>query len=347
MAITSLNRRQFAALALASVLLAVFLGVARLYADGFFTGLFGDRPVFGVSILALLGIFAGLFLAVRRHGHQGFLVLWCRRFGHWNREEGRRNAWLRDIIVHATNGFALPVTISDRSVTSTGSISDNLEPLLVLLLLLPVTAVILWIVFQVPEGMLDNLLGFVVIMALFAAGWFFIILATEWFTSSFATYRDDPDRLRRKLRDIADRHYHHGDSFVIRCTDEDWQACVEAVLHESTLAIVDLSDATENLTWEIRRSLDLLGPARVLFIAESDSLDVPSLVHKPSPEETGVSATGNCTFLSYSRQRAQEERALYHERDNHHEPSANGPLAKALADSIRQWMQYAVQEKEA
>ncbi len=337
----SSTRRTVALIVIAILLLAVLGGAGYLYQGGFFADLFESWITLGVLVLALLSVPVGLYVAMRRHTHKGYLVVWCRRFGHWNKADGRRNSWLRDIIVHASSGFALPVTLSDKSVTTAKSISDHLEPPLVLLLMVLIYAAMIWLVFQIPDGTIDNLLGFVVIMAILGAGWTLIILATNWFMTSFATYRNDAENLRQRVRGIAERKYYRGDSFVVRCTDDDWQECVDAVLHESSFAILDITSTTVNVAWEIQRCLDSPGPDRVLFIEEVPHLETPSLTLDDLPEERSGVTTAPRIFLRYSARWADEERTVYLRRDDDHKDRELGPLALALSGSIRQWMEGA------
>jgi hypothetical protein len=335
----SSTRRTVALFVIAILVLAVISVAVYLYRDGFFADLFDSWIISGVVIVALLSVPVGLYLAMRRHTHKGYTVFWCRRFGQWDKADGRRNTWLRDIIINASSGFALPVTLSDSSVTGAKSISDHLEPLLVMLLMLLVYSAIIWLVFQIPDDNLDNLLGFVVIMAIFGAGWAIIILATNWFMTTFATYRSDAGKLRQRVRDIAKLKHHRGDSFVIRCTGDDWQECVDAVLHESSFAILDVTGTTANIAWEIRRCLDMPGPERVLLITEVPDLATTSLVLGAPSEVVDGITTAQCMFLRYSARRADEERAVYLRRDDGDKDRGLGPLAIQLSVSIRQWME--------
>lgn len=342
MALSSRKRRFLAVLVLGIVISVLVWVMQALDLGDLFTDLLDDPILTVVAVLALFGALLGVFQAVRRHRHQGHLVLWCRRFGHWDDIEGKRNEWLLEIVSRACAGFALPVTLSDRSVSAARSISKYLEVSLTLLLMLAVFVGMLGLL-SVDLGSQSKWVPIV----LSVLGMMLMVVVVNWLLTSFGTYRGEPDQMRAHVRNVAERGYHYGDSLVIRCTDGDWQACVEVLLQESSLVILDLTDATRHILWEIRRSLELLGPNRILFVQEVDRPGEPCLLTDEPPEGAESLASGPCTYLRYDRAQAQTERDAQRRRSQEgRESSISGPLAQKLEVMIGDWMKGAVHKNE-
>ena len=55
---------------------------------------------------------------------------------------------------------------------------------------------------------------------------------------------------------------------VLKCDDDIWRAVVDSALQRARVAVVDLSEPTDSVLWELGRALEHLGELGVLLTAE-------------------------------------------------------------------------------
>jgi len=307
-------------------------------------GLFLDPIVAAVSVLALVGATVSLAGGLKRHRTEGYSVLWCRRFGDHEATAGQRNIWTSAVLAKAAEGFALPVTLVDRSVDGAQSVSSGLQVPITLLVMFVATAGFLAVGLSLPDWLANSALGSFGIFALYIATMVGVGAGVGWLVSSFSTSREDPDGLRRLLATARQKKSFWGEKVVVRCTDDDWQACVGALIDECDFIILDVTETNLNVGWEIARSLEAKGGERVLFVREVDDGTAAALHRVPLSQVDSANAGGApdgqpVALLTWGAGWVQLERDAYlrHARED----DAIGVLAERsshLAELFRQWM---------
>src|SRR5262249_41213884 len=81
----------------------------------------------------------------------------------------------------------------------------------------------------------------------------------------FSRNRDDYRRLPHVLQRIE--HGKQRGATVIRVSDAHWQEAVRASLSAVDVAIIDLSQMTDNIAWEIEQAAQACGGEALVFIA--------------------------------------------------------------------------------
>lgn len=61
--------------------------------------------------------------------------------------------------------------------------------------------------------------------------------------------------------------------FAIRSSDEYWRACVELLLERADLALIDISEPSEALQWEVSQCLERM-PGRTILLAAEDQREI-------------------------------------------------------------------------
>lgn len=249
-----------------AVLIALASGFVFLWNDGFFDG--GDPTwwilggLFALGLLPLLGRFF-------RRRNRDVIVLWCRRFSKPDLEVGRRNRWIWAVITEACRDLAVPVTLRDRSLAGSQSAGRAVQNPLAILLILVATPLWLWgmlAVFSLVEGSTPEAIACLVGLAVYIGMFRVIGSLTIFLTGTLATFDGNPGKIEKRLDRIRKMRFSRNEMDVIRCTDEMWQACVLAVLGRSDCVIIDNVDCSENIEWEIRRSIEAVGKARVFML---------------------------------------------------------------------------------
>lgn len=116
-----------------------------------------------------------------------------------------------------------------------------------------------------------NVLALLLIVLLTAAAF---MLATLLFMTiaalagpigaAFARNRDDFARLPQHLKAI-DKGKRKG-ATVLRISDDNWKEAVSLALRSTDVAIIDLTDVSENVAWELEKAAKTPGGERIVFI---------------------------------------------------------------------------------
>ncbi|HUF28736.1 MAG TPA: hypothetical protein VMM18_17275 [Gemmatimonadaceae bacterium] len=197
------------------------------------------------------------------------LLVWLRRFR--PSYEGRFR--FHRALAEACSGLVYPVTIQDRSYRS--SLIDGftgrgwfIAPLAFL------TAMAAMLVAVVPLAMASapvETFLLVVIILYIATGWAAVRLTRRL---GYRAYRGPDARLQvaTDLDRVKQGRRAGGLGVeVMQCDDEVWQDVVREALLRADVVIIDVSELTEHLRWEIRQALDILSPERVIFARERES----------------------------------------------------------------------------
>lgn len=307
-------------------LIALGSGFLFLWNDGFFNG--GD-PIWwvlgGLFALGLLPL-AGRFL---RQRNEGIIVLWCRRFSKPDLEVGRRNRWIWAVITEASRDLAVPVTLRDRSFAGSQSAGRSLQNPLAILLILVATPLWLWgmlNVFDLVEGSTPEAIACLLGLAVYIGMFRVIGALTVFLTGTLATFDGNPGEIEKRLDRIRKRRFSRNEMDVIRCTDELWQACVLAVLGRSDCVIIDNVDCSENIEWEIRRSIETVGEDRVFMLLRE-----------------GASPPAEVTPVPVNLEKAEaeiEELSVTWGEDDFGEAVELGDFGRELAEQLRDKLQF-------
>lgn len=89
---------------------------------------------------------------------------------------------------------------------------------------------------------------------------------------------------------------------VIRCDDDFWREVVELALSNADIALVDVTEITENLKWEIEQSIQKLEPeAVILLFAHSKGLgnELPMSIEQEVASMIGKKNFLRCQVFTY------------------------------------------------
>lgn len=260
-----------------------------------------DDQLAALFMGAIVLVFAYLFTMVARWTYsatraaltpQRIQVMWLRRFGSEGGEAFQTSRVIDRLARHGVSAL----TLQDREVQlSFEQRRNRLAPVFWLLfapiaLLLGFGAVHSWRDVQTRAEQwrptADNLgdaigeaigqaLGSafaLVLIALLTAAAF--MLATLLFMAiaalagpigaAFARNRDDFTRLPQHLRAI-DKGKRKGAS-VLRIRDDHWKEAVSLALRSTDVAIIDLTDVSANVAWELEKAVQTPGGERIVFI---------------------------------------------------------------------------------
>jgi hypothetical protein len=92
--------------------------------------------------------------------------------------------------------------------------------------------------------------------------------------AAFARKRDDFARLPQHLK-ATDKGKRKG-ATVLRISDDHWKEAVSLALRSTDVAIIDLTDVSENVAWELEKAAQTPGAERIVFIcADAGARSLP------------------------------------------------------------------------
>jgi hypothetical protein len=197
------------------------------------------------------------------------LLIWLRRF----RPTYGKRFRFHTALAEACSGLAYPVTIQDRSYSSTmlGSFFGRgwfVLPVAFLAFMIGmVTMAILSIVF-LPGDISELSFGIGVVL-LFVLTLYLTIKAYRRLGYKFYGGQDASLQVVNELDSIKSgkRRIFRGVD-VFKCENDVWQDVVAAALSKADIAVIDVSEVTENLEWEISKAFESLFQDRIIFVLE-------------------------------------------------------------------------------
>jgi MFS family permease len=255
-------------------------------------------------ILAFAAVFCFLFFIVARWTYDGVRsaltpqrvqAMWLRRF---HSERGR---FRTSRVVDRLSRYGVSaLTLQDRDVQLSFEQRRNRLAPMFWLLFIPIALVVAWLMWNgwqtaqadimdlEPTGDLRQAIGqvlgamivFIFVGVLFVAGFFIAILATVLLVmliaaisgpvgAMFSRNRDDYKQLPSLLK-----RFHRGKrrgSTVLRISDANWRDAVTSGLSAADVAIIDLSDVSEHVAWEIAEAAKACTPSGLVFICRDDA----------------------------------------------------------------------------
>lgn len=255
----------------------------------------------GYLVLGLIALFALLFFIVARWTFdavrsgltpQRVQAMWLRRFQ--SERDGFRTSRVIDRL--SRHGVAA-LTLQDRDVQLSFEQRRNRLAPMFWLLFIPVTLIVAWLmwngwqaaradIMDLPQAeslqqgigqVIGAFIALIAVAMLFIVGFFFAIMATMLVVmliaalsgplgAMFSGKRDDFRRLPKLLRRIQRGKGRRGAS-IVRISDENWRAAVCASLGAVDVAVIDVSDVSEHVAWEIGEAVKACGRNALVFIA--------------------------------------------------------------------------------
>ena len=219
-----------------------------------------------VAQLAVQSVGAGSpifgFLIYLRMVRPGRLLMWLRRF----RSDYHTRLRFHSCLWRASRALVTPATLQDQSFRSslmTGFVRAWLFwPL----------ALVGWIVGLFPLSLLVFQAGVASGLALLAV---IIVWTTAYGFLAFYLVRrlgwrtfKDLDALELSVRRLRGGSGVPFGIDVVRVADAIWRKAVSSALQRSDLVVVDVTDPTQNLLWELEDAIRTLGPHRVVLARE-------------------------------------------------------------------------------
>jgi hypothetical protein len=195
------------------------------------------------------------------------VVLVLRRFGKRNKDVQH----LADSLGEACSGLATPLTIQDQSFEGPIPIGSQLLKLVVLPL--AVSAVVL-VTIQAAltltaSAQLDTTVAWAAVLSALVTWW-----GGSRLIIRYGVYRGDRHNYVAILESLftrvgAAKHRYVG-TIVMQFSDDCWQEAIELCLKRAHGAIIDVTDMTDNLAWEIRKTFALL-PSEAILVTWDNS----------------------------------------------------------------------------
>lgn len=99
--------------------------------------------------------------------------------------------------------------------------------------------------------------------------------------------RDDFGKLPRILARV--QHGKQRGATVVRVKNEHWQSAVTLGLGAVDVAVLDLTDVSESITWEFAQAMEIVGRSALVFICRTDEL---RSAHLPDAAKRAFEAAG-------------------------------------------------------
>jgi hypothetical protein len=277
----------------------------------------------GYIWLAAIAVFAFLFFVIARWTYdsvqsaltpQRVQAMWLRRF------HTERGGFRTSRVIDRLSRYGVsPLTLQDRDVQLSFEQRRNRLAPIFWLLFIPVAlavAYLLWNGWQAAQAdimdmppaqdlrtgvgqVIGAFVGLIAVAMLFILGFFAAILATVVAVMLIAALtgpigaalsrnRDDFKKLPALLGHF-DKGKRRG-AVVLRISDDNWRAAVTSSLAAADVAIIDLSDVSDHVAWEIAEAAKACGTSGLVFICREGvklSNDAREIVRRTLGREPG------------------------------------------------------------
>ncbi len=200
------------------------------------------------------------------------IVVWLRKF----HQTGRSRTPFHRVLRKACAGLGVPITVRDTRFPA--SFMMALGRLLLVTPMLAIGLELFWAFsLFVLISWFGNLPGGFVLAfglslaATAAVGWFVYGLVVKSRGVIAIGGSDAPERTRRLLDGIERRPYAYPGFVVLKTTDEHWQDVLRLTIKRASVVIVDVSETSSNVEWEIGTALELHQPERLILAQGIDS----------------------------------------------------------------------------
>ena len=225
-----------------------------------------DIRVYITSLLCIAG--PAVFYRERNLSRRtGYVILWLRRF------HRREQKPFQKVLDEACMYTCMPITIQDTSLRN--SINFGLGRLAPFLW---GSMVILVVIGMVPTtAILRDEIAIVMSLSL-AVG----MIAANWLGYLKFREEDSAESLIRLVEKIRRGKVRNGGVLVLRCQDSFWRSVVQESLRRVDAVVVDVSEPSENVIWELRTALSLRSPEGILLACARENVtqtEMPEAIH--------------------------------------------------------------------
>jgi hypothetical protein len=232
------------------------------------SAMFGILEIFelhDIGGLSILVFFLSFFILSTSFMRKDRFVLWLRHFQERDQHQLRLNIplfWCSDLFI--------PITLRDSSFgASIGSAYFRLAsrglflfPIVVMPMFFLISLVLILVISRL-DFLSDKIIPLLVIIAFLLS---IVPVVTYlyikrksfglpgWYQLSILSPTLQVDFIINKT---LQRGYPFADSVIIQCPDEVWREVVKFVVEKSSIVLIDVSELTDNLIWEIETSLGM------------------------------------------------------------------------------------------
>jgi len=271
----------------------------------------GDFAIFGI-----LYVFWGTVRGDRP-------VLWLRRF-HVQRKGGLR---FGRILEKAASGFGFAITVQDSIVKR--SLDMGAAGLQVLFCLMLVVMYVLLLAFRTLFGDHD-LLPILLFIAVPAAVCLPIFLRNLVIDLKPENAQRKVLKLMRKIERKSG--WHTSGVFLIRCGESFWRQVVELCIQSAAVVVIDVTEISENVIWELQTALRLLGPGSIVLaygVDEGSAKEFPASRRNELVSSTAGDWFEQAHIYLYPRLKSQLNEEQWHSRKQ-----VTEDLRRLLAEGI-------------
>lgn len=241
----------------------------RLLVDQLAPGTVHDLLRLAGDVVLCSSVVLGLRAYARALPSAGVIV-WLRRF------HARRSKVFGALLERAATGVGHPLTLQDSSYSASytaASARSGVRIVGLILLWLPGALLVSLLVFAAFGPSSDGVL--VIALIAFTAA-FVRVVAAAMRRLGFRTIDDDAARqqLSTIIRARGRGRYRPALGVeVLKVRDAAWTDLVQAGLEGAVLAVLDVSEVTDNIRWELATALRSLGPERIILAVEEGAAD--------------------------------------------------------------------------
>ena len=227
------------------------------------------------------------------------LILWLRRF-HVKRSKGMR---FSELLVAACQVLGYPLTVQDSTFKSSDAeVMPQFLPLFLvwgcwgtaMLLIKPelfvTTAVLPLIVLVFLMYLLGERIGYHDLDPAFAK-----------------------EQTLDLINEIRQRRGEHGDDsvLIVRCQNSFWRDIVELCLRFASALVIDVTEVSDNVIWELKTALRLMAPESITLVRglrDSESARLPREVQETLVAELGAEESNRVQRFFYAQRAGKGER---------------------------------------
>jgi hypothetical protein len=282
-------------------------------------------------------LYAGFILAVGyfwyRVGSSWFetrprLVLLLRRF----RKRSKKEFVLAHQLGLACRALAVPITVQDSSFR--GDLPIGLQVLTVILEIASILGppyVISLIALYYPGS---AAIGWQAVALLWLVGGGSVYLCFKYLFRRTAVFRASKTNWRHTMqnvvRNIRRRPWTYAGTRVLKLPDERWKDAIQYFLNEADAVVIDISEISANVEWEIQETFARIRPEAILLCWASDKAsgaDLSSPAMERLTEFIPAESVQRCSRHAYSRSTSR--------LDSDGTDSLTKPVALCLASGSR------------
>jgi hypothetical protein len=262
------------------------------------TETFGTMMGFAGAAWFFYRLVASRFLCRER------VVLVLRRFGVYDKETRVLPGFLGDVCA----GLAVPITVQDNSFA--GYVPMGLQALH--RILAPVVSIgsglgAAFLVVNVSADM--TVLAVLAGIGTFLGVYALITKLTHRLSVSRASEDDYAQVVSGLLSGIRDRRGFYSGTRVMVLPDERWQDAIVMSLKQADAVVIDVTDVSENVVWEIGKAFELV-PAEAIIVAwttgsTGDVDAMPSRAYAILESRVGADRLARCTHRPYPQSMAR------------------------------------------